>query len=340
MAGPLASPAAIQRIAQASEGLGFDSVWLHDFIIWNEHLDRVHISCGSAEAVEQAGDYPPMFFESLSTLAFVAGVTSRVRLGIAVLCVPFRNPIITAKQIATIDTLSGGRMILGIGTGAAKSVGNLDFEVLGVSRANKYGVTRDYVGAMQAVWEGASAYSGPFVQFEEATIYPLPAQRPHPPLWLGGAGPKALAMAGEFGDGWIPGRVSVEEYPRRIAEIHEHAARSGRTLNGFTVASEIYACIGETDAVARSKAERTIETVVSRGGFGTVAAQESFASHALIGNADTLAEKVASYARAGVEHFELKFIYQSVDDLIEQLEIFSSGVAEPVRRALTPSGER
>lgn len=332
VAGPLASPDAIGQTAQLSEELGYDAVWLHDFIIWTQHLDQAHISCGSAEAVEAAGDYPPTFYESLSTLSYVAGKTENVKLGVAVLCLPFREPVLAAKQVATIDKLSKGRLILGIGTGAVKSIGNKDFEVLGISRATKYKRTRDYLAAMKAIWRGESSYSGEFVEFTEAEVYPLPEQQPHPPIWLGGAGPKALQMAGEFGDGWIPGRVSATEYPKRIEEIREHGQAAGRVVDDFTVASEIYACIGNSDEEAMEKSEKTIATLLSRGGFPTQEAQQSFADHALIGGPSTVADKVRAYVEAGVSHFEMKFIYPTIEDLGDQLRLFAGEVAAQFRK--------
>ena len=132
VSGPLATPDAITRVAVEAERLGYDVVWVNDFIAWTTYQNSTHVSSGSLEAVENAGpDAEPTYFESLTTLSYVAGVTHAIKLGIAVLCLPFRNPIIAAKQVANVDVLSGGRMILGIGVGAAKSTHNVDFEVLG-----------------------------------------------------------------------------------------------------------------------------------------------------------------------------------------------------------------
>src|SRR5450759_49179 len=107
VAGPLASPEAITRVAREAETLGYDVVWVNDFIAWTTYQNTTHVSSGSMEAVENAGpDAEPTYFESLTTLSYVAGVTDKVQLGIAVLCLPFRNPIIAAKQVATLDALS------------------------------------------------------------------------------------------------------------------------------------------------------------------------------------------------------------------------------------------
>ena len=121
VAGPLAGPEAIKRSAMEADRLGFDTLWVHDYIVWNRLLDSVHISCGSKEAFLEAvgrDDYEPTFFESITNLAYLAGVTERIHLGIAVLCLPYRDPLVTAKQIAAVDTLSNGRVELGLGQGA------------------------------------------------------------------------------------------------------------------------------------------------------------------------------------------------------------------------------
>lgn len=335
VAGPLASKGSIRSVARAAEDLGFDAVWVHDFIIWTEHLDSVHISCGSAEAVaaaKDAGSYSPNFYESLTTLAYVAGITERVRLGVAVLCLPFRNPILAAKQIATLDQLSEGRLILGVGVGATRSTGNQDFEVLGIPRTDKYRRTDEYVRVMKAIWTQPNpAFSGEFVSFDATEINPKPWQQPHPPIWLGGAGPKAIDMAGRFGDGWIPGRVSVADYPDRAREIQQVAAEAHRPMERFTVASEIYACIAKTEAEAVEASRDTIEILTTAGGFRQLEDQVSFSEHALIGSPVEIARKVDGYVSAGVTHFEIKFIYRDFPHLLEQLSLFSREVTPQFR---------
>src|SRR3954462_11409817 len=100
VAGPLANREAILKTAREAERLGVDALWGHDYIVWTKELDHTHVSCGTLEAVEAAAarpDYRPTFYESLISLAYVAGATERIRIGVAVLCLPFRNPIVTAK---------------------------------------------------------------------------------------------------------------------------------------------------------------------------------------------------------------------------------------------------
>ena len=324
VAGPLANTEDIRRSAVRTEELGFDALWVHDFIAWTTFQDQHHVSCGSREAIE-AADAPPTFFESLTNLAFLAGITSDIRLGIAVLCLPYRNPIVAAKQVANIDVLSDGRLILGIGTGAPASTHNVDFEVLGVERKTKYHVTRDYLRAMKAIWtQDAPSYQGEYISFEETEIWPKPVQKPYPPIWTGGHGPTAMDITAEFSSGWIPPWIPPEEYPGRIAALNELAEEKGRGGIEFDIATEVYVSLAETRDEAISSAEKTLNVLTE--GFDHTATQEAIANAGLIGSADDVGEKIARYVEAGVNHYEMKFIYHTVDHLLEQLEEFSSAI--------------
>lgn len=327
VAGPLASPSAISETARRSEDLGYDALWVHDYIVWTKELDRTHVSCGAIELIRE--DQEPIFFESLTTLAFVAAVTRRIRLGTAVLCVPYRNPIVTAKQLANIDVLSGGRLTLGVGVGARKSTRNQDFEVLGVPRADKYERTADYLRAMRAIWtEARPAHAGPFISFPETEIFPKPVQRPHPPIWFGGSGPSTIALLAEFGSGWLPTWLTPDAYRARIPEVRAAIAATGRGDAALDVGDEIIACVAPTDDEAHDRSRRTVETLSA--GFTVRSAAEAGAS-ALIGSPRSVRDKVKALADAGVTHFELKFIYRGLDELYEQLEVFAREVLPAFR---------
>lgn len=324
VAGPLAGPSAAREIAVHSEELGFHAVWVHDFIAWTTYQDQHHVSCGSVEAVE-ASDSPPLFMESLTNLAYLAGVTNTIRLGIAVLCLPYRNPIIAAKQVANIDFLSDGRLILGIGTGAPKSTNNVDFEVLGVERKTKYHVTRDYLRAMTQIWTAdRPAYEGEYISFPETEIFPKPVQRPFPPIWAGGHGPTAMDIVAEFCTGWIPPWIPPEEYPGRIEHIHELAREKGRSDVEFDIATEVYVSLDEDGDRALSNARKTLEVLPY--GFDHTATPEAVAQAGLIGSPEELNEKIGRYVDAGVNHYEMKFIYHTVEHLSEQLELFAKEI--------------
>ena len=329
VAGPLASPEAARDIAVLSENLEFDAVWVHDFIAWTTYQDEHHVSCGSVEALENS-DAPPLFMESLTNLAYLAGVTDNIRLGIAVLCLPYRSPIIAAKQVANIDFLSNGRLILGIGTGAPKSTNNVDFEVLGVERKTKYEVTRDYLRAMVEVWTSdRPSYEGEYISFPQTEIFPKPKQKPFPPIWAGGHGPTAVDIVAEFCTGWIPPWIPPEQYPERIEHIHQLAEEKGRGDVEFDIATEVYVSLDEDGDRALGNARKTLEVLPY--GFDHTATPEAVARAGLIGSPAQLSEKIGSYVDAGVSHYEMKFIYHTVDHLAEQLELFAKDVMPEFR---------
>jgi probable F420-dependent oxidoreductase len=344
VAGVLANPDGIVRSAQAAERLGFDSLWVHDYLIWTKQLDRLHISCGSREAVDAAAeDYPPIFYESLTNLAFLAGITSTIRLGVAVLCLPYRPAVLTAKQLANIDVLSKGRIELGIGQGAAKSTLNEEFEVLGLRRDRKIGLTRETFEAMRAIWtEDAPSFEGRHVNFGPATVYPKPAQRPYPPIWIGGSADKSLDMVADYATGWLSCWVSPEQFPVAIADLHERLQARGREPSELTIGSEIQIMLGETTQEARRAASKTMGAFEegyagTTGGFADGGRESDTLDEiwrsSLIGSPDDVAAELQRYVDAGCTFFELKFIYHSVDHLIEQLELFSASVAPKVRDA-------
>ncbi|HEX5451136.1 MAG TPA: LLM class flavin-dependent oxidoreductase [Candidatus Limnocylindrales bacterium] len=326
VAGPLSGVGPMRRVAQLGEELGYDCLWVHDFIAFTKFQDRTHVSCGSLEAVEAAGeDFPPLFMESLTNLAYVAAVTDRIRIGVAVLCLPYRNPIVAAKQVANVDVLSNGRLILGVGVGAAQSTHNVDFEVLGVSRADKYARTKDYLRAMIAIWtERKPSYSGRFISFPETEFDPKPVQKPYPPIWIGGGGPKSVEIVAEFATGWLPPWIAPEGYPGRIAELKTAAERYGRGDVDFDIGTEVYVSVAPTSEQARNQAVHTLGVLTE--GFADDATPEAIEKAGLIGSPEQISEKLAKYVAGGVHHYEMKFIYQSVDHLAEQLELFRTGV--------------
>jgi probable F420-dependent oxidoreductase len=342
VAGVLAAPQAIKTSAVEADRLGFDTVWVHDYLIWNKELDSVHISCGSREAFEAAGpDYPPMFYESLTTLAYCAAATERVRLGVAVLILPYREPLFTAKQLATIDDLSGGRLELGIGQGAAKSTLNVDFEVLGVSRATKVRHTRENLEAMLRVWnEDSASFDGRFYKFEGATIYPKPRQLPHPPIWIGGSADKSLDMVADYADGWLSCWVTPDQFPSAVDDLSGRLKERGRPPGSLTIGSEIQILLAESEEEAQRQAGRTMGAFEqgyagTTGGFAedkqaTSTLNEIWAS-SLIGTPAQVRDRIDAYVDAGCTYFELKFIYHDLDHLFSQWRSFADVVMPAFR---------
>jgi alkanesulfonate monooxygenase SsuD/methylene tetrahydromethanopterin reductase-like flavin-dependent oxidoreductase (luciferase family) len=343
-AGVLASPEAMVRAAQAAERAGFDSVWVHDYIVWTKELDRVHISCGSYEAVEAAGnDFPPLFYESITNLAFLAGQTERVRLG-SVLALPYRNAVITARQLACVDVMSNGRLDLLVVQGSAKNDSD-DFEVLGIPRTEKVRRTRETFEAMRKIWtEPSPSFGGQFVQFSPATIYPKPIQNPYPRIWIGGMRPRSMKMVADYADGWVTWNLSPGEFPAAIESMNDLLKERGRQSTSLRIGNELEALIGPSTAEAQRQAAKTIRVMM--GHYSTVGVHSTpIPDHSgddpsdlgatwernLIGSAEDIVARVSAFADGGCEAFELKFIYFDVDHLIRQLEEFGESVLPEFR---------
>ncbi len=342
VAGVLSSPQAIKSSAVEADRLQFDTLWVHDYLIWNRLLDSVHISCGSREAFEAAGtDYPPMFYESLSTLAFCAAVTDNIRLGVAVLILPYREPLFTAKQIATIDDLSGGRIDLGVGQGAAASTHNVDFEVLGVSRATKVRRTREHLDAMIKIWqEDSPSFEGRLYNFKDATIYPKPQQKPHPPLWIGGSADKSMDMVADYADAWLSCWVTPDQFPAAIADLNTRLAARNRAPGSMTVGSEIQIMLADSEEEAKRQAAKTMGAFEQgyAGTTGTFADDKDTTStlgeiwaSSLIGTPGQVRDRIEEYVAAGCTYFELKFIYHDLEHLFAQWRTFADVVMPSFR---------
>ena len=200
--GILLSREAYMQVAQAAERAGFA------FLSVNDHL-VVPGNLGSAYPYTQDGAWAAAehghCFDQLATLAFLAGCTSRLRLLTSVMVVPHRQPIATAKMLATIDVLSGGRLILGVGAGWMRE----EFALLGAPFAERGAVTDEYLEAFKALWTQARpAYAGKHVKFADLIFEPKPMQKPHPPIWVGGESLAALRRTVRLGDAWYPGNNS------------------------------------------------------------------------------------------------------------------------------------
>jgi len=206
-----ATPEGIIETTRRAERLGFDAVFLNDHIIVK----------GAQSMVESWGNT----FDPLTTLGYLAAVTERIRLGTSVLIVPYRNPIATAKMLATLDQLSGGRVIVVVGTGWQEP----EFDALGVSYAERGPRTDEYLDVWRACWaEDPVSFSGKFVNFDQMHCSPKPVQKPHPPIWVGGSSRPALRRAAKYGEVWQPVPSTLDAMQASKAYIEEQCERIGR----------------------------------------------------------------------------------------------------------------
>jgi probable F420-dependent oxidoreductase len=204
--GPQSTRATMRECAAAAERLGFDALFVSD-----------HLCIPPDDAEGSGGRY----LDVLASLAWFAGATERIRLGVSVLVLPYRPAVLTAKQIATIQELSGGRMILGAGVGWMRR----EFEALGVEKRMRGRISNETLRVIRHLFaHDAEGYTGELVKFPPFVFAPRP---PCPPIWVGGNGAPALERAAEFGDGWHP-MLPADKLAPMVAELKAKLAARGR----------------------------------------------------------------------------------------------------------------
>src|SRR6202795_947085 len=207
-------------IARRVDALGFDSLWTGDHVSFHTPL-----------------------YESLTLLASYAGITSRVKLGAGVYLLALRQPTVAGKITSTLDALSGGRLIFGVGVGGENPK---EFEACGIPHKERGARVTEGIDVVRTLWRDSPAsFKGRFTEFEGVSIDPKPVQKPAPPIWIGGRSGAALARAGRQGDGWISYVVQAERYKQSVAKIEAAAAMANRSLDGFTKAHLTFITVGK-----------------------------------------------------------------------------------------------
>lgn len=322
--GPLAAKENIVKAAQEAERMGFDSVWVHDHVVWSSEMHRHHISSGAAEALSDAQE--ANFFEALTMLAYLAAETKTIQLGVACLVLPCRNPVYAAKQTATLDWLCNGRLIVGVGLGSKATRESNEFDVFAVPMKGRGFRTDEYIKAMKAVWtQPMASFEGKNIRFKNAEVYPKPVQKPHPPVWVGGWMDQAAIRAGKYGEGWIPGWLSPKEMKRGCEILAQTAKERGRDPSKITIAVEKLAAIARTRDDAMNLALPTIRTSTNSYERDVDNIQFALDRH-IIGSVDDVRRRIDEFIEAGVEHFELKLIYPSMESLFEQMALWSKEI--------------
>jgi probable F420-dependent oxidoreductase len=199
----------IHDTARMAEELGFDSVWIPDHAV-------------VPRAVEAR--YGPVYYDAIAVLGYLAGITHRVRLGTTVLVIPYRHPMVLAKELASIDQLSEGRLILGVGVGWAEA----EFQALGVSFAERGRYTDEALRVMQTLWsQDMPQYSGPYYSFADIIFQPKPVQHPLP-IWVGGQSRAALRRTAQCATGWHPIDQSLAQLQTAMAILATLSQQTGR----------------------------------------------------------------------------------------------------------------
>jgi len=221
-AGPFAKPANALGLAHLAEELGFESLWTVEHVVVPSGYESQYPY--SADGRMPGPEHTPIP-DPLVWLAFVAGATRRIRLGTGILILPQRNPLVLAKEVATLDRLSGGRVELGVGVGWLRE----EFDALGVPWEARGRRTDEYVDVLRRVWrEPEISYDGEFTRFAPLKSSPKPATPAGPKIHIGGHTNAAARRAGRIGDGFFPGRGDDESLRALLAEMRKAAADAQR----------------------------------------------------------------------------------------------------------------
>lgn len=208
VSGSWATPELLAEVAVEAERLGYDSLWTFQRLL----------------ADDSAAVYRSVL-DPLVALTFAAARTSRIRLGVAVVNLPFVSPVVLAKQVSTLDVLSGGRVDLGLGAGWSP----VEFAATGASSASRARRTREYVAVLRALWSGEASFDGEFYTVPPSRMEPRPVQRPGVPILLGGAVPAAIRRAGEIADGWVSrSATDLSNISADVALVRQGAESCGR----------------------------------------------------------------------------------------------------------------
>ena len=285
-------PQAVVNFGPLAEELGFDSVWVMDHLFNNGYIR------------ERLDDKP--YYHPMATLSHISALTSRVKLGTSVLVLPYHNPVELAKYAATLDQMSGGRVILGVGVGAMTP----EFDALGIPMSQRGSLTNESMDIMRELWSNEDPqYSSDRWQFEDLKFAPKPAQSeggsPHVPLWVGGGSPGALRRAARRGNGWHPSGVSAEEFAIGRQRVRELAESAGRNPDELVMSARV-----EVEAHGGPSSQRARLTVRACPGddpAGMVAG-------------------IAAYQEAGVQHIVLALNTGDVGRLRELMHSIASDV--------------
>lgn len=220
---PFATPEFVRALGRQAEALGFASIWLPEHVVlFDDYSSRYPYSPdGKIPAMGETG-----FLDPFDALAFLAAVTERIRLGTGICLVPQRNPVYTAKNVASVDWLSNGRLDFGVGIGWLAE----EFQALGAPFADRGRRCREYLAVMRRLWcDPVSQYHGELYRLPPCRQYPKPIQQPHPPIHFGGESDAALRRVADLGQGWYPFSIEPGELAGRLRDLDRLLQRRGRS---------------------------------------------------------------------------------------------------------------
>jgi probable F420-dependent oxidoreductase len=312
---PFATPEGVVRVAVEAERLGYYEV------MGNDHLS-------TQQYVRDRWPEPPNYFEPLITYAYCAPSTTTIRFMTGVIVLPVRDPVVLAKQVATLDTFTNGRVILGVGVGAYRE----EFEATNprLKASDRGGMVQEGIHALRLLFEQRRAsFKGRYYEFQDVEMFPKPIQGPMP-IYSAGNAEGSIRRAAESCQGWLPAAIGPDRVRAGREKLIAYAEQAGRDAAEIEIAPQLVVCLGRTveEAEREFKVSRIYEHLLSL--------QEStlkgldisqYVSMNLIGSIDEVIERVDGYRRAGATHLPgLLFAGKSVDQMLDQVALFAEAV--------------
>jgi probable F420-dependent oxidoreductase len=307
----LAKPDILLKLAQAAERLGYSSIFVTDHVV-------LPTTTRSVYPYHPSGQFPggsrQDYLEPFTLLSHLAAATRKIRLGTSILVIPYRNPVVTAKMLATLDVLSGGRVILGAGVGWLKE----EFEAVGAPPFKERGrVTDEYLRLMRECWAKEEIrFEGRYYRVSGIVFLPKPIQKGGIPVWIGGHTDAALRRAAELGDGWHPiglrppALLHPAEYADKVKQIHAWAQRAGRQPAAITL----------TFRVPMEVRPKRLKAPAGE--------RQMFR-----GTADQVIADIRQYQALGVTHVVFDFTVPELKPILSNMERFAEEVLPKVKRA-------
>jgi len=292
-------PRDLVEVVEAAEGLGFHAFYVGDHVIIPRAVDESAHRREVGGSVDFADKTQLDVFDPFLTLSYLASRVSRIKLGFSILVLPYRNPLVTAKMLATLDVHSEGRLIVGVGAGWIKE----EFDALGANYHQRGEVTDEWIQIMVELWtKETPEFHGAHYEFADVAFRPKPVQSPYVPILIGGSGKRALRRVAELGDGWLPLFLSPDELARGRDSLAALCEVHGRDLSALSIVPSSRVRLGET-AHAPTRA-------------------------LLTGTADEVRGDVARYEAAGADEIILVIVEPDLDldQLLRKIEWFGLNI--------------
>lgn len=282
-AGPFAGPDSIHQFAKAAEEFGFDSLWMTDHV-------ALPVDLKTRYPYREDGKFfwPPEtpYFDLVLTLAWASAATSTIEVGTSVMITGWHPPVQTAKALATLDVLNGGRTILGIGTGWMKE----QFEMLGAPFERRGARTTEYIKLLKHLWSADTIdFKGEFFEYSGFKFYPKPVRRPSIPIWCGGKSDGVLRRVAEVADGWHPLYIAPDELRTKLKTLEGYLAERGRSLSEIELSAR---------PVTQASLDRDTIAEFADLGVSTLIADTSFEHDSLAGAIRELEDLAETLRRA------------------------------------------